>query len=38
MKVTFKSESMKEINWERFLHIDVENAADRYWEHPAFSK
>lgn len=38
MKVTFYSESMAKINWDGFLHIDVQNAADRYWEHPAFSK
>lgn len=38
MKVTYKSETMARINWDRFLHIDVESVADRYWEHPAFSK
>lgn len=38
MKVTYKSETMAKINWDRFLHIDVQDAADRYWEHPAFSK
>ncbi len=38
MKVTFKSESMAKINWDRFLHIDIQNAADHYWEHPAFSE
>lgn len=38
MKVTYKSESMAKINWKRFLHLDIEEAADRYWEHPAFSK
>jgi hypothetical protein len=38
MKVTFYSDTMKKINWNEFLHIDIENAADRYWEHPAFSK
>lgn len=38
MKVTYKSETMAKINWDRFLHIDVQDAADRYWEHPAFTK
>jgi hypothetical protein len=38
MKVTFKSESMTKINWDNFYHIDIERAADRYWEHPAFTK
>lgn len=38
MKVTFHKESMAKINWDRFLYMDIPDAADRYWEHPAFSR
>lgn len=36
MKVSFSRELVQEINWDKFLFIDIPEVADRYVVHPAF--
>ncbi len=37
-EITFKTNELKKINWDNFLHIKIPNTASHYWVHPAINK
>lgn len=37
-EITFKTNELKKINWDNFLHTKIPNAASHYWVHPAINK
>ncbi|MMZ49335.1 hypothetical protein D1872_110290 [compost metagenome] len=38
MKIGFTQPTLNKINWDNFVHNNIPNVADQYWQHPAVPK